>query len=152
MRFPVKLLALSLLLVSTLAVADLEPWKDYETSDAVWSVTTIRVAPNMDDAYLEGLAKTWVSTNEIAKKLGQIEDYKIYRSDLPQSGDFNLLLVVKFKNTSDLAPNKARYDAFMKELGKEESDKVTEYSQKNYPAMREIVGEYQVREITLKKK
>ncbi len=152
MRFPVKFLAMSLLLVSTLAVADLEPWKDYDTSDAVWSVTTIRVAPNMDDAYLEGLAKTWVSTNEIAKKLGQIEDYKIYRSDLPQSGDFNLLLVVKFRNTSDLAPSKARYDAFMKELGKEESDKVTEYSQKNYPAMREIVGEYQVREISLKKK
>lgn len=152
MRFYTKVIALSLLLGSTVAMADLEPWKDYETSDAVWSVTTIRVAPNMDDAYLEGLAKTWVSTNEIAKKLGQIEDYKIYRSDLPQSGDFNLLLVVKFKNTSDLAPNKARYDAFMKELGKEESDKVTEYSQKNYPAMREIVGEYQVREITLKKK
>jgi hypothetical protein len=152
MRFYTKVIALSLLLGSTVAMADLEPWKDYETSDAVWSVTTIRVAPNMDDAYLEGLAKTWVSTNEIAKKLGQIEDYKIYRSDLPQSGDFNLLLVVKFKNTSDLAPSKARYDAFMKELGKEESDKVTEYSQKNYPAMREIVGEYQVREITLKKK
>ena len=152
MRFYTKVIALSLLLGSTVAMADLEPWKDYETSDAVWSVTTIRVAPNMDDAYLEGLAKTWVSTNEIAKKLGQIEDYKIYRSDMPQSGDFNLLLVVKFKNTSDLAPSKARYDAFMKELGKEESDKVTEYSQKNYPAMREIVGEYQVREITLKKK
>ena len=152
MRFYTKVIALSLLLGSTVAMADLEPWKDYDTSDAVWSVTTIRVAPNMDDAYLEGLAKTWVSTNEIAKKLGQIEDYKIYRSDMPQSGDFNLLLVVKFKNTSDLAPSKARYDAFMKELGKEESDKVTEYSQKNYPAMREIVGEYQVREITLKKK
>lgn len=152
MRFYTNVIALSLLLGSTVAMADLEPWTDYETSDAVWSVTTIRVAPNMDDAYLEGLAKTWVSTNEIAKKLGQIEDYKIYRSDMPQSGDFNLLLVVKFKNTSDLAPSKARYDAFMKELGKEESDKVTEYSQKNYPAMREIVGEYQVREITLKKK
>jgi hypothetical protein len=152
MRFYTNVIALSLLLGSTVALADLEPWTDYETSDAVWSVTTIRVAPNMDDAYLEGLAKTWVSTNEIAKKLGQIEDYKIYRSDLPQSGDFNLLLVVKFKNTSDLAPSKARYDVFMKELGKEESDKVTEYSQKNYPAMREIVGEYQVREITLKKK
>lgn len=152
MRSYTNVIALSLLLGSTVALADLEPWTDYETSEAVWSVTTIRVAPNMDDAYLEGLAKTWVSTNEIAKKLGQIEDYHIYRSDLPQSGDFNLLLVVKFKNTSDLAPNKARYDAFMKELGKEESDKVTEYSQKNYPAMREIVGEYQVREITLKKK
>lgn len=152
MRFYTKVIASSLLLASTAAVADLEPWKDYDTSDAVWSVTTIRVAPNMDDAYLEGIAKTWVSTNEISKKLGQIEDYKIYRSDLPQSGEFNLLLIVKFKNTNDLAPNKANYDAFMKELGKEESDKVTEYSQKNYPAMREITGQYLVREITLKKK
>ena len=49
----------------------------------------------MDDAYLEGIAKTWVTTNEAAKKLGQIKDYEIFRSDLPQSGDFNLLLIVK---------------------------------------------------------
>ncbi|HEY4645117.1 MAG TPA: hypothetical protein VIH25_02445 [Steroidobacteraceae bacterium] len=151
MRFHAKFLALGLLLGSTVALADLEPWKDYETSETVWSVTTIRVAPNMDDAYLEGLAKTWVSTNEIAKKLGQIKDYAIYRSDLPQSGDFNLLLVVEFASTADLAPNKARYEAFMKEFGKEKSDETTQYSQKNYPAMREITGEYQVRKITLKK-
>ncbi len=151
MRFPTKAIALSLLLGSTVAVADLEPWKDYDQSDAVWSVTTIKVLPNMDDAYLEGLAKTWVTTNEIAQKLGQIEEYAIYRSDLPQSGDFNLLLVVKFKNTQDLAPNKARYDAFIKEFGKQQSDEVTEYAQKNYPAMREITGQYLVRQITLKK-
>jgi hypothetical protein len=134
------------------AVADLEPFKDYDMSEAVWSVTTIRVSPNMDDAYLEGLAKTWTSTNEIAKKLGQIEEYHIYRSDLPQSGDFNLLLVVKFKDANSAnQPNKAQYDAFIKEMGKQKSDEATEFSQKNYPAMREITGQYQVREITLKK-
>ena len=105
----------------------------------------------MDDAYLEGLAKTWVSTNEISKKLGQIEEYHIFRSELPASGQFNLLLVIKFKSTADLAPNKARYEAFMKEFGKQKQDEVTSYSQKNYPAMREITGEYWVREITLKK-
>ncbi len=146
-----KVIALSLLLAPTLAMADLEPWKDYTESDAVWSVTTVRVNANMDDAYLEGLAKTWVKTNEISKKLGQIEDYHIYRSDLPQSGDFNLLLVVKFKSTQDLAPNKERYDAFMKEFGKQQSDEATQYAQKNYPAMREITGQYVLREITLKK-
>ena len=146
-----RLVGLSLLFGTTVALADLEPWKDYTESDAVWSVTTIKVAANMDDAYLEGLAKTWVSTNEIAKKLGQIEDYHIYRSELPRSGEFNLLLVIKFKNSADLAPNKARYDAFMKEFGKQKQDEVTQYSQKNYPAMREITGEYYVREITLKK-
>ncbi len=151
MRFLAKIAGLSLLLGTTVAMADFEPWKDYEQSEAVWSVTTIRVQANMDDAYLEGLAKTWVNTNVVAKKLGQIEDYHIYRSELPQSGDFNLLLVVKFKNSADLAPNKARYDAFMKEFGKEKSDEVSQYSQKNYPAMREITGEYVFREIMLKK-
>jgi hypothetical protein len=58
--------------------------------------------------------------------------------------------MIEFANTSDLAPNKARYEAFMKELGKEQSDKITDFSQKNYPAMREITGQYQLRKITLK--
>jgi hypothetical protein len=152
MRIRATTLAVALLFGSTVAQADLEPFKDYDTSEAVWSVTTVKVDSNMGDAYLEGLAKTWVSTNEIAKKLGQIEEYHIYRSDLPESGNFNLLLVIKFKNAEAATqPNKANYDAFMKEIGKEKSDEVTEYSQKNYPAMRKITGEYMVREITVKK-
>jgi len=104
----------------------------------------------MDDAYLEGIKNTWVPGSEIAKKLGQLEDYWIYRSDLPQSGDFNLLLVVKFANTVDLAPNKERYEAFMKEFGQAAADESTEYAQKNYPAMREITGQYLMREVTFK--
>lgn len=152
MRLQAKLLAIALLMGATAAQADLEPFKDYDTSAAVWSVTTVRVDSNMGDAYLEGLAKTWISSNEVAKKLGQIEEYHIYRSDLPASGDFNLMLVVKYKDANAAAqPNKARYDAFMTEFGKEKSDEATQYSQKNYPAMREITGEYFVREITLKK-
>jgi hypothetical protein len=152
MRIHATTLAVALLFGSTVAQADLEPFKDYDASEAVWSVTTVKVDSNMGDAYLEGLAKTWVSTNEIAKKLGQIEEYHIYRSDLPESGNFNLLLVIKFKNAEAATqPNKANYDAFMKEIGKEKSDEVTEYSQKNYPAMRKITGEYMVREITVKK-
>jgi len=147
----VKLLIAMLIALPGLAFADLEPWKDYTMSDAVWSVTTVKVAPNMDDAYLEGLAKTWTTGNEISKKLGQIEDAWIFRSDLPQSGQFNLMLIVKFKNTADLAPNKARYDAFMKEFTKKLADETSEYAQKNYPAMREISVQYLMREITLKK-
>ena len=143
-------LVVSLLGFSSGSWADLEPWEDYEVSDAVWSVTTIKVAPNMQDAYLEGLAKTWVKSNEVSKKLGHIEDFWIYRSDLTESGDFNLMLVVKFADTADLAPNKKRYEAFVKEVGRATNDENTEYSQKNYPAMREITGEYRMREITVK--
>lgn len=139
-----------MLTVSAAAFADLEPYKDYDVSDAVWSVTTVRVHANMGDAYLEGLKNTWATGNKVAQELGQIESWSIFRSDLPQSGDFNLLLIVKFANTSDLAPNKARYDAFMKKFGEERNKETTEYAQKNYPAMRDLTGEYLMREITLK--
>jgi hypothetical protein len=74
----------------------------------------------------------------------------LYRSDFQDSGTFNLLLVVKFKNNDALAPTKARYDAFMKEWGAERNKKTTDIAQKEYPAMRDITGEYAMREITFK--
>ncbi|MDX1403480.1 MAG: hypothetical protein R3192_03030 [Woeseiaceae bacterium] len=150
MRSKTIIPGLILAMISAVVLADLDPWKDYELSESVYSVTTVRVDPNMDDAYLEGIARTWATSNEVAKKLGQIVDYSIFRSDLPQSGDFNLILVVEFENSAAFAPNKARYDAFMAEMGKANADASTEYAQKNYPAMRTITGEYLMREVTLK--
>ena len=140
----------AILFGASVALADLTPWEDYEPSDAVYSVTTVKVDSNMGDAYLEGLRETWIPGNKISKELGQIEDWWIYRSDLPESGDFNLLLVVKFANTDDLAPNKAEYDRFMEAFTQEQSDRTTDYAQKNYPAMRELTGQYLMREITIK--
>lgn len=140
----------AILFTSSMAVADLTPWEDYEVSDAVYSVTTVKVDSNMGDAYLEGLRETWISGNKVAKELGQIEDWAIYRSDLPESGDFNLILVVKFSKTEDLAPNREAYEAFIEAYTQERSDATTEYAQKNYPAMRELTGQYLMREITVK--
>ena len=150
MRSKSMIAMLSCLFVSGIAVADLNPWKDYDVSDAVWSVTTVKVHSNMGDAYLEGLRETWIPGNKISKELGQIEDWWIYRSDLEDSGDFNLLLVVKFADTEALAPNKANYEKFMARYTKAQSDRSTEYAQKNYPAMREITGQYQMRLISIK--
>jgi hypothetical protein len=144
------LATIAIAFASTAARADLEIYKDYTVSDAVWAVTTIKVKSNMGDAYLEGLKKTWVPGNEISKSLGQIEDYKIYASELAESGDFNILLVVKFKNDEMLAPNKARYEAFMAKYGESQSKAATETAQRDYPAMRTITGEYRLREIKLK--
>ena len=149
MRYAILLAAVMLVLGSGSAWAQLDPYKDYDISDAVWSMTTVKVDPNMGDDYLEGLRKTWVAASKVAKELGHIADYAIFRSDLPQSGDFNLMLVVKFDNTADLAPNQAKYEAFMKKWG-EKRVKQTREITKDYPSMREITGEYLVREITIK--
>ena len=104
----------------------------------------------MGDAYLEGLRETWIPGNKIAMELGQIEDWAIYRSDLPESGDFNLMLVVKFARTEDMAPNKEEYERFMEAYTQEQADRTTDFAQKNYPAMRELTGQYLLRKIEIK--
>lgn len=131
------------------AFAQLKPYTDYDYASSVSSVSTVKVSANMIDYYLEGIRGTWVASNEAAKKLGQIEDYAVYVSDLPLSGDFNVVLVVKFKSGADLEPNKEKYDAFMKAWG-EANEKQTQETVKTYPNIREITGEYRLREITFK--
>lgn len=132
-----------------LASADLEIWTDYEVSSGVSNVTTIKVDSNMIDKYLEGLRSSWVPANEVMKAQGQIKDYGIYVSELPNGGDFNVILVVRFESAANLQPDKARYEAFMKAWGKEnqeKSDKIV----LTYPEIRTITGEYLFREVTLK--
>lgn len=149
MRMKCVITALILSLFATPAVAQLDPFTDYDVSDELWNITFIRVDPNMDDDYLEGIRDTWVAANKVAMELGQIEDFAIYRSQLPQSGDVNLFLVIKYANSDQLDPNKEEYDKFMKAWGDANEEKTREIT-KNYPAMREITGEYLVRKLEMK--
>ena len=135
-------------LIASPAAAQLQQYRDYTLSDGVSSVTTVRVAANMIEDYLEGIRATWVASNEAAKSLGQLESYDVYVSDLPASGDFNVLLVVRFANTSDLAPNRARYDAFMQAWGTRNEASTRQTTTTVYPNLREITGEYLLRKVT----
>ncbi len=149
MKTITSLMALATIAFAQPAFAQLEVYKDYEVSEAVSSVTTVKVDANMGDYYLEGLRGTWVEANEIAKRLGHIEDYAIYGSALPTSGEFNMVLVVRFKSIGDTGPSRAKYDAFMKEWGSSRQKKTRE-TVKGYPDIREITGEYMLHEITFK--
>ena len=144
-------LLLGILLTSStsLAVADFELWTDYELSEGVTNVTTVKVDSNMIDNYLEGLSQSWAPANEIAKELGHIEGYWIHVSELPNSGDFNVVLGVDFKNSAALQPDKAKYDAFMKKWGEAAQARSDELV-KMYPDIREIVGEYHMRSVKFK--
>lgn len=144
----------SLVLITALglaqpAFAQLKPYTDYDTGAGVMSVSTVHVDANMIDYYLEGIRGTWVASSEAAKKLGQIESYSVYVSELPLSGDFNVMLVTRVKSAADLEPSKERYDAFMKAWGEANEAKSKE-TVKSYPGIRQITGEYRLREITFK--
>lgn len=131
------------------AFAQLSAYEDYDISESVTIVTTIKVDSNMSDYYLEGLKSSWVESSEVAKKLGHIEDYAIYGSAFPESGDFNMVLLTSFKSMGDIGPSKAKYEAFMKEWGKQNEEKSRAIS-KTYPDVRTITGEYVLHEITMK--
>ncbi|MFT4636114.1 MAG: hypothetical protein ACI854_001774 [Arenicella sp.] len=151
MKFMSLTLTTLLALSWSVANAEIEIWKDYKPSEEVYSITTIKVDSNMEEVYLEGIMGSWVSSLEISKDLGHVQSYAIYTSDLPASGDFNMILVVTFANTADLAPNKAKYQKMMAEMTKKKSDEATEYARTNYPSIRTITGEYLFRKIeTLK--
>lgn len=150
MRAHIALFGVAVGLGSGPALADLEIYKDYDVSAGLWSVQTVKVKSNMIDAYLEGLKKTWISGCTVSKSLGQIEGCKIFVSDLPDGGDFNVMLVTMFKNDEMAAPDKARYDAFMSKMGAAQVKSQNEQAQKDYPAMREITGDYHLRELTFK--
>jgi len=134
---------------ASVALADLEPWKDYDIEEGVTNVTTVKVDSNMVDKYLEGLKQSWAPANEILKDLGHIEGYWIHVSQLENSGDFNVVLGIDFKNSASLQPDKAKYDAFMKKWG-EENQKKSDQIVQTYPDIREITGEYMMRKITFK--
>lgn len=149
MQIKTLLAGVALASFSVSAFADLKPWTDYDIGSEITNVTTVKVDSNMIDKYLEGLRATWITGNEAAKAVGQIKDYAIYVSQLPNSGDFNVVLVTTFESAEDLQPNKEDYDAFIKQWG-EENEKRTEQIVQTYPEIREISGEYLMRKITIK--
>ena len=149
MRISKLFTGLLLVCFAGVASADLEPWADYDIGERLSNVTTVKVDSNMIDKYLEGLKSSWVPANEILKEQGQIESYSIYVSELPNGGDFNVILVVRLASSADMQPDKEQYDAFMKAWGKENQEK-TDKIVMTYPDIRTITGEYLFREITLK--
>lgn len=135
--------------LASTASADLDAWKDYEIGSTLSNVTTVKVDSNMIDKYLEGLKATWAPANDVAIELGQIESYSIYVSQLANSGDFNVILIVRMKDAADMQPDQAEYEAFMKKWG-EENQKRSDKVAMTYPDIRTITGEYLIREITFK--
>ncbi len=146
--FAAAAIAGSALALATPAAAQMQVFEDYEPSDAVYEMVTVDIEPGEFETYLENLKATWVQGNEIAKRLGHIEDYAIYGNTNGAGDQFDLLLVVKYSSTADLAPSRERYQVFMEEWGKQRQDNADRTVREVYNKIRELTGQWHVREIT----
>ena len=134
---------------TTLAQERLEVYQDYDLGTEITVMTTVKIDANMEDIYLAGLRNSWVKAVGVQKELGFIKDWKILASDLPQSGEFNMITMVMFDSAADLEPSKKKYTAIMKKLSEEARKQMNQIESK-YPEVRTITGEYRMREIILK--
>lgn len=118
------------------------------TEGSVWELTMVRTKAGMTDDYLKNLANAYKSTSEEAKKQGIIMDYKIMIGDATGRDDFDVLLMVEYKNMAALDGLREKTDPIaQKMIGGE--DQLRQGSLKRME-IREILGSKTMREITLK--
>jgi len=118
------------------------------TEGSVWNITMVKTKPGMDDQYLKGLAKTFKSNLDEAKKQKLILSYKILIGSAATTNDFNILLMVESKDMAALDNGREKFDPIAKKIeGSVEDQEKTMVKRLD---IREIVGDKLMREITLK--
>jgi hypothetical protein len=118
------------------------------TEGSVWNVSTIRTKAGMSDDYLRNLAKAWKVTLEEQKKQGLIVNYKVLIGEPANKDDFDVMLMVEFKNWAAFDNIRAKTDPIdAKVTGGQ--DQQRQASEKR-GEIRELMGSKTMQEITLK--
>ena len=107
----------------------------------------VKTKAGMTDDYLKALAKIYKSTNDEMKKQGLIMDYKILIGNDATPQDFDILLMVEFKNMAAFDGLREKADPIAdKILGSEDARRQGAIKRME---IREIMGNKLMREVTL---
>ncbi|PZR76781.1 MAG: hypothetical protein DLM52_05565 [Chthoniobacterales bacterium] len=118
------------------------------TEGTVWNITMVKTKPGMSDDYLKGLTKTFKGTLDEAKKQSLVMNYKVLLGDSATPGDFDVLLMVEYKNMAAFDNLREKTDPiFNKLMGSEDQQRQTAVKRME---IRDILGDKVMREITLK--
>ncbi len=140
----VALAALSLGIASLCSAQSDAPY----TEGPVWNITMVKAKYGLGDEYVKGLAKTFKSSLEEAKKQDLILDYKILLGTAATPQDFDILLMVESKNMAALDNAREKFDPIArKTVGTPDEQRGMAVKRLD---IREIMGSKLMREITLK--
>jgi hypothetical protein len=115
---------------------------------SVWSVSLIKTNTGMGEDYLNSLKTTWKAVHDEAIKQGLVLSYKILEGEAANPQDFNILLLVEYKNLASMEGNDDKWDAlYKKTIGDESTMKNLRESR---VSMRTIYGGKLMREIVYK--
>ena len=114
----------------------------------VWELTMIRLKPGFGDDYFRSLSATWKKMLDEAKKQKLVVSYKVLATDAANRDDWDLLLMVEYKNMAAFDGLEEKMRAIeMPVMGGEKGEK--ELMTKRIE-VREILGGKLARELLLK--
>jgi hypothetical protein len=118
------------------------------TEGSVWNVSFIKTTSGMEDAYIKNLKTTWKAVHDEALKSGLILSYKILIGTSSNPQDWDMMLLVEYKNLASLEGTEDKWDTIFKKVvgNDDEMNKLmaTRVSQ------RTIFGEKILREVVYK--
>ena len=136
-----------LIIVLTLAMSarSFAQEKTY-TNGSVWSLSFVKTNTGMGVAYINSLKSTWKAVEDEAVKQGLILSYKILEGTATTPEDYNMILMIEYKNLAAMEGQDAKWEALQaKVVGDQDaqaklrdvrSSQRTMYGQK---MMREVV-------------
>jgi hypothetical protein len=136
------------LVLLVLAVSVYGQVHKYYTPGTVWGVTTIRIHPGMDQAYLEYLDTELKKESEISIKNGFMKSYKILRSQDDDSG-WNMLILREYDSFAALEKNAEKADEVLRQAtGIDDQKGMQGYVDRS--KVRDVMGTKFMRELILK--
>ena len=139
------LLAGGLAAAATITVA--AQMHKYYTNGTVWTVTMIKIAPGMDQVYLQYLGSQFKKAEDAQVKAGFEKSYKILRT-MDDGGAWNMLILREYPSLASMEANEDKSDALAQQT--EGTDQVQMQGYQDRSKYREVVGTKVTRELILK--
>jgi len=141
-----RFLALVVILTIAFGVKSFAQERSYKDGN-VWTMSFIKVNPGQDETYLYSLKTSWKAVHDEAIKQGLILSYKILAGNASSPDDWNLVLMVEYKNLASMEGNDEKWDAIQsKILPPADMKKLME----SRVAVRTIYGDKLLREVVYK--
>jgi hypothetical protein len=112
---------------------------------SAWTVSFVQIKNGMGREYLNSLKTTWKAVQDEGIKQGLILSYKILESPASNPDDWQIMLMVEYKNLASMEGNDDKWDAIQaKVVGNEEDQKKLRDLRVN---MRTMYGTKTMREV-----
>ena len=146
-RFSRKLTLAIFAGVLVLAITATAQVYKFYSPGSVWTVTTIKIKPGMDQAYLAYLDGQFKKESEAQVKAGYMKSYKVLRT-LDDDSSWNLLILREYKSLSSMEADAEKSDALAQQTSGNDDAQMKGYEDRS--RIREVLATKTARELMLK--